>query len=223
MPTPLPITQLPVPYGDAGLPFTWTPGDNVNENSFDATGAEVLVAYNSDIAASGEIILVVSATSGTFTLTYGSLTTGSLAFNAPASGASSVAAGLNALLSAPAGGFTVTGVVASGSEDGVYRIQGPSGVALTALTAAIGSLVGNGAGVTIFAAAAGSAGTSHNLTVKSVADSPFGRVEDIVDTLTAGQYRVYQQFPTGGWASNGVVQVNPASATILLAVFRVTS
>jgi hypothetical protein len=222
MPTPLPIIQLPVPYGPAGLPFVFTDGDNVNDNIFSATGAEVLVAYNSDVASAGEIILVVSATSGTFTLTYGGQTTGSLAFNIAASGATSIQTALNALLSAPAGGFTVTGVVAVGGADGVYRIQGPVGAVLTALTATT-TLTGNGTDVTIFPSSAGSAGTSHALVVKSAADVPFGRLEDINDTLLAGQYRVYQQFPTGGWASNGNIQVNPASAMILLAVFRVTS
>lgn len=219
--TPLPITVLPGGYGDAGVVFTWTPGDNVNENSFQATGSEILMVYNSDVATAGLIVLAVNATGGTFTLTYGGFTTGTIAWNAAPSGASSVQAALVALTGAPA--FTVTGVATTSGHTGIYVIQGPVGTVLTALTSDVGSLTGGGMTADIFAGPVGGAGTSHVNIVKSVSDTPFERVQDITDTILPGQYRTYQMFPTSAWAALGAIGVQPASAMLEYVVLRVPS
>lgn len=76
-----------------------------------------------------------SPTGGTFTLTYNSVATGTIAYNASAA---TVQAAINAVSTAPVGGVTVTG-----SAGGPWTITFPAGLATKGmLTAQNGSLTG---------------------------------------------------------------------------------
>lgn len=64
-------------------------------------------------------------------------------------------------------------------------------------------------------------GAPHAHTIKSSPDVPEGRVADITETIAVGQYRVYQMFPSGGWAVGGEIEVDPSDATLEYVVLRV--